>query len=733
MQQKTINKMYLCLQEMHYIKEILDNRCADNQLAHLLSIYAAMRMSDFVLMLPIYQKRNSKKAYIEAYSQVFEEKLEVVRNKLGAHFQRMVNDEQENKNDLSERNKLYQSIDYKTVKDLIESAEIVFQIVTDKENEELYFDNLCTIDKQTIVTACQRLYRDNGARIYNDILNISRPNAISVFMCTDAQRKVQQVITMRMFVEDIRYLYSKVYQNIAVKRLFKRMLVGNVMNFYDNLVTRKKDKSLPQYERGLDEMVLELFDNKKTADVRERIIRLFESMKTLKHSDEILAEAWDVRNFCCSHFDNTSDVSDLNGRIDSFNVVPLLSLYDKWLSTFKEILNQHVMLAPLNLPTDQVIYDAQIERLQVSNFYGAETAIGYNSYMTSNLSIMDAVDIVSKRIHEKMNLASQKIHNVLFNAKGKEYQELKRILIEKYRGEMEEQEMYFFLDHLYKAKQGFPNIIQGLLLTLWEEHKKKPEGLHKYVLTPMYANAHFDKDELLIRVINELKSSNSLIHRTYGLLILFHATKEQDVNPYNFLQDPPFNHDVLEYIEGGTDEKEKFYLSLSMAAFWFTDTAFHRPRWSNYDHVIMEILIEKYNRYGEVLEIEKSEGWEELTGLLENHKFMEFTWSMMKVLEKTEEIKQYHGAIRNYLLGRALGVKEEAYYALCWEECGELQIARDMLYRIMSEHSIDPGLAISFCNFLGRHEAYKEEQKKLKEEILDEYTLTEEQKNWIQS
>ena len=735
MQPKTINKMQLCLQEMHYVKEVLDEKCADNQMAHLFSIYAAMRMMDFVLMLPIYnQKKTQKKAYIEAYSQSFQDKYLKVRNKLGAHFQEMVDEEQNNElNDMTERNKLFQSIDYDTTVNLINDAEIVYQIVTDQYGI-IQYDRLTEIDKQTIVAVCQRLYKDNGARLYNDILNVSRTNGISVLMCSKPQRKVQQVITLQMFIEDIQQLYANTYESPAVKRLFKRMLVNQLTNFYDNLVTRNIDPCLPQSEKGLDDYLNELFNDERTEETKQKVQAIFERMKALPHSEEIIREAWDVRNYCCGHFDNSADVPDLNKKIDDYEIKPLLGLYDKWVNSFKEVLNSHVILSPLNLPLNQVIYDVQIESTGVKSFYGDKIEIDSTQFMTSSITIEEAVAIIEKgEGAERYGLASEKIHNTLFNAKGKDYMVLRCILKTKCQQRMTNEEWYFYMHQLYWAKQGFPNKNQIFLLELWEVVKKKELDYHKFILTPLYANAYFDEKGGIAKVIDELKNSCSLFERIYGSLVFLHCVIQRTENPFKYFQNPPFEEEIEGYINGVGDETSQFLTTVSLAAFWFTDNCFHRKPWTNYDQTFDRLLVEHFNTYVASIEMEGEEGVEELKEHLRSHRFMEFLWNMMNILNGNDAKHFYDILVYNFLLGKPWNVLEEAYWALCVEMVGEIETARQMLWKIASEHSNDPGLAITYCNFLGRHGEYQEEQVMQKERVLNEFVLTEEQKGWFQS
>lgn len=135
----------------------------------------------------------------------------------------------------------------------------------------------------------------------------------------------------------------------------------------------------------------------------------------------------------------------------------------------------------------------------------------------------------------------------------------------------------------------------------------------------------------------------------------------------------------------------------------------------------------------DVMIVEGEEGMEELTGYLRNHRFMEFSWNMMNVLKEHKAKQFYDMLVYNFLLGKPWNVLEEAYWALCVEMVGEIETARQLLWKIASEHSNDPGLAITYCNFLGRHGEYHEEQAMQKERVLNEFVLTEEQKGLFQS
>lgn len=383
MQQKTIDKLLLCLQEQSYIKEILDKKCADDQLAHILGIYAAIRMDGFIHMLPCYPTSNNKEGYISEHIKNYEDRLMDARNKLGAHFQHIVGEE-ENGNDYIERNKVFQGIDYKTVVAAIGDAKLVFQIATDTLSTAPAIQTMDVEDMDAIAKICAKHNKDHGIRVYNDILGLSRPNGVCIMTCTKGQEKVQHLISLRLFIDDIRALYSAAYKSQSLKRMFKRMLICWIINFYDNMITRPLDSSAKQNDNGLDVLLDDYFNKDRTTETRKKVSDMFEKMKNIKDAATIIDNARLVRNKCCGHLDGVMDLAALNGTIDNYDDKPLLHLYNKWLLTFQMVLESDRTLAPLNSMPDTVIYDAELESKGAKPFYGDDFKVDNSLYRAAD-------------------------------------------------------------------------------------------------------------------------------------------------------------------------------------------------------------------------------------------------------------------------------------------------------------------------------------------------------------
>ena len=69
------------------------------------------------------------------------------------------------------------------------------------------------------------------------------------------------------------------------------------------------------------------------------------------------------------------------------------------------------------------------------------------------------------------------------------------------------------------------------------------------------------------------------------------------------------------------------------------------------------------------------------------------------------------------------------------KDCGFLFHDQSLFERFVEDLKVsnDSGLAITYCNFLGRHGEFHEEMVMQKERVLNEFILTKEQVDWFQS
>ena len=731
MQQKTVDKMLLCLQEMSYCKEILDEKCSDNQIAHLLGIYCAIRMSDFIHLLPNYQAGSNKKDYVDEHVQNYKNELEKVRNKMGAHFQTIVK-EGENGSDLIERNSVFQSIDYRVVLDSIEDAKIIFQIVTDTTDHEPTIKTIEENDKKTIIDICKKNNKDNGARIYNDILGLSRPNGVTIFTCSKGAEKVQQLLTVKMFISDIRQLHAPTYNCIELKRVFKRMLICWIINFYDNMVTRPLAPNAPQNDDGLDKLLADYFDDDRTRDVQTRISGLFDKMNNLSGAVATIDAARVVRNKCCGHFDGAMDTASLNATLDGYDENALVDLYDKWLKTFCMILESHHSLSPLNLSIDTVIYDAEVESKGEKSFYGSESVIDYSMYLTSNLTIEEAVKALEGSVEGALfDLALQKIHTVLFEAKGKDYKYLCNTLRDKFTNGLSENELCNYCRLLYKAKQGYPEKKMKLILSLWDIVKHYQTTVHKYILWPLSVNACFDQNGKLKSALDEMAQMPMSFHHIYSGLIAFRATIKKEHSGLEYMKNPDFCDEIEKYIVGIKETAERLALCLSIASYWFFDYAAIYKNWSKYESKVMELLGDAYDLYAQEVGLDEEDNKKFLV-LIKSHRFIELTWYLMMIEKDLERGNTAFAELCSQgLLYGGSDVIERTYWALCKDEVGETAFAYQVLKNVVNEDIYDKCRQINLYRLLAKHDEYKDEAKELKAEIEKNFTLDEQDRKWM--
>lgn len=738
MQQKTKDKLLLCLQEMAWVKEILDEKCASNQLAHVLGIYAAIRMSDFIHLLPVFPSTDDKSAYIDEHRRGYKAKLEEARNKLGAHFQTIVKEEEtttagtdERRSDYIERNRVFQGIDYKTVTNEIENAGIVYQIATETEDTVPAIALLNEEDKQKVLEICRRTNHDGATVISTDILNISRPNAICLISGSSAQQKAQQLLSVEQFVADIRQLYGSDYHDAGLGRMFKRMMICWMMNFYDNLVTRPVDPSKPQYDEGFDKKVVNMFEKEGLAVEAEACRSYYDNMHGLKDAEQIIDDARGVRNKCCGHLDGAMDVTGINGMMDGYDMAPLTDLYGKWVRTFHEMLEIHVILSHLYLPQNKV-YNVQTEKINGNFFYGNEVTAYPSQYDTGSLMVEQAMNVISKGERNQLfALADEKIQMLLKQAKGEEYKELKKLLLDKYSNGINRNELVYYCHALRMAKQGFPDKNIDLILDLWEHLKDYPDELHRWLLIPMMWNARFDKKGRVQKVINELNTSNDSGHFVFGGLLLLFASYRKDCGLFAYRDNPAYNKALTDYLDGTGEKPIRLATSLAMASYWFTDELYHKS-WQSYSDALSDLAklcLEQY--LGEITVEDDDKDF--LRKLLEEKRFVELTWYLIKGEQQMDRgVKCFENLVENAQIRGYLWITERAYWALCQEEIGNVDEAHRLLKKLMDERLYDKGMALSTCKFLGRHSRYDAEREGLIAEIEKMFSLTDDERTWME-
>ena len=260
----------------------------------------------------------------------------------------------------------------------------MFQIATDTLSTAPAIQTMDVEDMDAIAKICAKHNKDHGIRVYNDILGLSRPNGVCIMTCTKGQEKVQHLISLRLFIDDIRALYSAAYKSQSLKRMFKRMLICWIINFYDNMITRPLDSSAKQNDNGLDVLLDDYFNKDRTTETRKKVSDMFEKMKNIKDAATIIDNARLVRNKCCGHLDGVMDLAALNGTIDNYDDKPLLHLYNKWLLTFQMVLESDRTLAPLNSMPDTVIYDAELESKGAKPFYGDDFKVDNSLYRAAD-------------------------------------------------------------------------------------------------------------------------------------------------------------------------------------------------------------------------------------------------------------------------------------------------------------------------------------------------------------
>lgn len=456
--QETLEKINLCFSEIEKCRQLLGNNRADDFCGRLLSIYIMIRIDDISKMWShSITKGEIERLLSDEAKAVYNKDFRNVRDKLGAHYQTP----SDNKDiDIVESSILFRSFNFESVSLLIDEFIAAEQLINSNRNQFTGFDNVD--DLMLAIEAIDNLYADDKSHITNSALDLFGINKVGVISCTNGQRKAQYLKGVELMVDYAYYLANKPYHSIDVQRLFKRMLVCFIYNYHDNLFTRKElNLSANQYEEGFDAMYKTLYspcDNKTILDTA------FGEFEIIYHTDEFFKRNRKVRDHSCAHFDEESNVDEINKILDSLNYNELYTHYCNMLNLFNYICNNMLALSFLQIPPRSVLYNVQIENMDgITNFFGEKPNDNLSFKMMSPKDIIKSIrkkDIHYGEALEQMKerLFSQNLNHYhqMIAAIGQRLHELNDFT----------PDLFDIIDGLYNAKRGYPDRLQRSIADL---------------------------------------------------------------------------------------------------------------------------------------------------------------------------------------------------------------------------------------------------------------------------
>lgn len=352
MNQKAIDKIHLCLNELQMMKQLIDLKVADDFCSRILGVYVMMRVDDITKMwshsIP---KTDTNYPQAEAVKNQYNQGLRQVRDKLGAHFQTP-----NGKVDLFASVEVFRFIDYANTVCLIDAIIRVQSLI---EGIEVVTKGFCDEDLRTAKETLEVLNSDDQAYLTCGALDTFGINKGGLMSCTEPQVKGQYLKSIELMVDMAAQLYKQTYKEKNAERIFKRLYVCMVYNYHDNLITRTDiNNKAVQYEEGFDKLFLQLISK---TDNKTMLEGAFDKFEAIYKVEPTIKKYRKVRDHACAHLDEDSDVTDINKELDALDIQIIKNVYDNMLQMFNFICNNVLCLTALRLPARSPLYGAKME------------------------------------------------------------------------------------------------------------------------------------------------------------------------------------------------------------------------------------------------------------------------------------------------------------------------------------------------------------------------------------
>lgn len=590
MEQRLLDQIHLCINEMQMVKQLIDSKVADTFCNRLLGIYVMMRVDDVTNIWCHSIPLNSMERHLaEEVKAQYNDGLRTVRDKLGAHYQKVGGN-----TGLYGSNGIFNTIDYANTTCLID---IIKDVQSQIEGCEVDADGFCDQDLSIAVNTLQQLYAEDTAYMTNGTLDLFGVNKGGVMMTTAPQVKGQHLRSIEVMVDVAFALFNNGYAHKEAERMFKRMLVSMVYNYHDNLITRTDiHTDAPQYEEGFDKLFLSLTSKN---DDRQMLEGAFAKFDAHYQVENYIKKHRDVRDHACAHLDEGSTVEQINSELDALDAGKLKEVYDHMLDFFNYICNNVFCLKPLALAARIPIYGSQmVTQEDVVNFYGEKPVVAG----IKNWSCVEIMRAIRKK-NEFFEEASDALHKKLMTQDEVEYQKIITLIAQRLREpSVGDEEMTVIINALVNARRGYPERVQRTLLGMFmDDEIFKLHGDHLLWMLP--AICREDKEIDVPQVLDSIIKQKKIIPTALSILALLHLTV---VKNHTCFVDKNKAHEVTEeiknYCEAVVHPTEKCALILMLCQRWLHDTEYsvYRSYEQKYtDFFLDEIkkVVEGYFRY----------------------------------------------------------------------------------------------------------------------------------------
>lgn len=591
MDNKAIEQIHLCLEELQMMKQLIDLKVADDFCSRILGIYVMMRVDDITKIwshnIP---QSTMERTLADGVKTQYNNGLRTVRDKLGAHYQ----SPSENA-DLFGSVKIFRSIDYANTTCLIDAIIEVQSKIEGVAVKPIGFKD--PTDLRTAADILRELNSDDQAYLTCGALDVFGFNKGGLMMTTPGQIKGQYLRSIELMVDVANSLRKGKYDDIEAERMFKRLYVCMVYNYHDNLITRTDiTNTAEQYEEGFDNLFLTLISPNDNRTMLEGAFADFENRYSV---EPVIKRYRKVRDHACAHLDEGSTVADINRELDALDVSVLKKVFCDMLNMFNFICNSVLCLEPLTLQARIPLHGVQMETVKdIENFYGESPEVELPQAMSCT-EILRSIRKGDKRQDE----AKETLRKRLMSQNIEEYQQM----INAISGRLMKQsitanELSAIINGLKDAKRGYPERVQRSLFGMMADNTIF-KNCNAHLLWLLSGICKEDKEIDVRKLLDSIIKQGKVIPTALSLLGLLHLVVEKQ---RTIIIDKNKAHVVdgafKDYCDNLKHPTEKLVIMLVLAQHWFWDQDYviyrnYETLYTNFFEEQIRLALESYFKY----------------------------------------------------------------------------------------------------------------------------------------
>jgi len=472
-------------------------------------------MDDFTKIAGKYiPKADDKREYFADLLNKYNDGYRSVRDKLGAHFQRPDEHKPVTEPDVTKRLEIYCSLEYERITGLAELAQLLFEIICDDEGQKADTEQLSTTDTLAIIDYCKKVYMDDAAHLGVDAFAIGGKNTGVMLTCSQAQGKAQLIKSLQLMTQTARDFYHLPLQQGSVKRMFKRLYVCTLVNYYDNLVTRNLKESADQYDIGFDKLIGELATKYQP---KEMLLKLYEDLHQQYNLTPKVEKLRNVRDKACGHLDLDMTADDINKMLDATTKDAIEDIYSATDNFWEYLLKRVFLLKMLAIPARSKLYGTNFVDIErPKHFYQDVTSVAQREEKKVEELWHDIVKHTDGHDEAWSILAGylKKPNDVKFILLTNHL--TKRLMQEKLHGH----EAHVIRSFVMSGRRGFPNEVMEWLLDVYFIYKPKSVRAYHVLLHLMTQFAYKDKEGHTDKIIDLLLDKGNYMEQVSGLLML---------------------------------------------------------------------------------------------------------------------------------------------------------------------------------------------------------------------